>query len=109
MHAPQGELLQLEGSIGQAAGGKLSTGALVKHVSIFWTKTEASYCCVVEPGFGSAGLPRVIFFPASDIYKIYYFVIFSEMSYFFHMFVNQGQAEVQRDQHQQLFSFNNYV
>lgn len=100
MLAPQGELLHLEGSLGQAAGGKLSTGALVEHVSIPWTKTEASYCCVVEPGFGSAGQAGVIFFPASDIYKIYYFIFFFflEMSYFFHMFVNQGQAEVQRDQ-----------
>lgn len=40
----------------------LSTEALVKCVSISCTKTEASYCCVVEPGFGSAGQARVIFF-----------------------------------------------
>lgn len=60
----------------------LSTGALVKHGSISWTKPDPSYCCVVGPGFGSAGQARVIFKkslffpPASDIYKTHYFIIF---------------------------------
>lgn len=43
-------------------------GALVERVSIPWTKTEASYCCVVEPGLGSAGQARVIFFPQQVIF-----------------------------------------
>lgn len=109
--APQGGLLQLEGSLGQAAGGKMSTGALLEHMSIPWTETEASYCCVVQPGFGSAGQVRVVsFFPQQVIFiKFTILIFFSEMSYFFHMFVKQGRAEVRRDQHQRLFSFNNYV
>lgn len=53
-------------------------GTLVEHARIPWIKTEASYYCVIEPVFDSAGQSRekdlffFFFFPASDIYRIYF-------------------------------------
>lgn len=64
--APQGELLQMEESLEQAAGGKHCPWG------IWWncddpTETEASYYCVMQPVFESAGQSgEDFFFPVSD-------------------------------------------
>lgn len=77
MLAPQGELLQLEGSLGQVAGGKhCPRGALVEHARIPRTNTEASYYCVTEPGFDSSALSKEnIFF-----FQIVIFIKFTSLN-----------------------------
>lgn len=88
--------------------GALSMRTLVEHARIPWIKTEASYYCVIEPVFDSAGQSRekdLIFFFSQQMIFIEFTSLnllknFLEMSYFSHIFMNQGGADVQRDLHQ---------
>lgn len=100
--------MQLAGNLGE------TTGALVEHARFPWTMIEANYCCVSKPVFDSTGQSRekdfyFYFFPVSDIYIIHFLKPIFFRNVFFHMLVSQSGADVQSDQHQQVFSFNNYI